>query len=304
MRNHIPIFMLLSGLLLFQCKKMEEISGSGKDIFIYTWGTHDQVYIENNKFHSYKYLDTLENQLKGDTLMPTQFIGKDQVVIQQLVPTSMKMMEIEGMTEYVITQAHFLPDTFTYATKKYIDKQFLLLYSNTSTTRIFELKTKEVEVPEIRPDYQPRFLINGYSVGDKIARDQVEIIYSDIFGNRVTEEAYLTGNENIKLTILGYEYIEKIEKANIPDGDLNTLVRSIDKIFTKAHEYEEIENGSEEMTEIVKGYYWNEKDVSIILQKIERPWENQETDSWTLESSNYVISTILENYLEITPENL
>jgi len=304
MRIHLSLILLLSGLLISQCKKMEELAGNGKDIFAYTWGTNDQVYIEDNKFHSFKYLDTLENQLKGDTLVPIQFIGKDLLVIHQLVPTGMKMMEREGMTEYVITKAQFLPDTFTFATKKYIDKQFLLLFSDNSASRVFELKTKEVQVPEIHPNYQPEFRINGYTVGDKIERDQVEIVYSDIFGSRVTEEAYLISDVNIKFTLLGYEYIEKIEKMNIEDEDLTPLIRSIDKIFSKPHEYEEIKNGSGEMKEIVKGYYWNERDVSIFLQKIERPWDNQETNSWTLEYSNYVITTILQNYLEITPENL
>ena len=304
MNKYMPMFALFIAVFLSQCKKAEEVIGTGNEIFKYAWGNNDQIFIEDYKFHSCKYLDTLENQLEGDSLVPIKFINGDGLTITQLVPSSMKMMEKEGMTEFVITRAQFRTDTFNFATKKYIGKQFLLLFSNTSTTRIYELKTNEVELPEIRSNYQPQFKINGYSVGDKIERDQVEIIYSDIFGSRVTEEAYLVGNEDIKLTIIGHQYIEKIEKTNIRDKDLDPLIKSIDKIFSKDHEYEEIENGVEEFREIVKGYYWNEKDVSIFLQKIEKPYENKENNLWTLEYSNYIITNILQNYLQASPENI
>jgi hypothetical protein len=304
MRNYTSILMMIFWIVLSQCKKVEETEERGQDILSYTWGTNDRIFIEDYKFHSHKFLDTLENQLEGDSLVPIRFLDQKRMIVTQLVPTSMKMTERGGMTEYVITQAQFLPDTFIFASKKYIDKQFLLLFSNTSATRVFELKSSETTVPEIRSDYQPEFQIHGYSVGDEIERNQLDVIYSDIFGSRVTEEAFLVGNEDIKFTLLGYRYIEKIEKSNIPDEELNQLIRAIDKIFKRDHEYEEIENGTNEFKEIVKGYYWNERDVSIFLQKTERPWENQEENFWTLEYSNYVITTILQNYLEETPENL
>ncbi len=304
MHKYIPLLLLLGLLHLTQCKKAGIIREEGKNLLRYTWGTNDQTYIENFKFHSFRYLDTLENQLKGDTLVPIQFINGDRLIISQLVPTSMELVEREGITEYVITRAQFLPDTFTLATKKYIDKQFLLLFSNTVATRVLELKTSDEDIPVIRPDYQPAFKIAGYSVGDKIDRDQLDVFLSDIFGSRITEEAYLAGNEDIKFTIVGHQYIEKIKKTNIRDEDLNPLIKSIDKIFSKDHEYEEITTGSDDFKETVKGYYWNEKDVSIFLQKIESPFEDDENNYWTLEYSNYIITTILQNYLEMSPENI
>jgi hypothetical protein len=304
MNKYIPILVVFSLALLSQCKKAENLSGLGKDIFKYSWSTNEQVFIEENKFHSFKYLDTLNNQLSGDSLIPIQFTGQDQVIISQLVPTNMKMIEQDGMTEYIITKAQFLPDTFTFAVKKYIDKQFLILYSNNSATRVYELKNSGVNLPEIRTDYQPQLKISGYSVGDAVKRDELDIIYSDAFGSRVTEEAYLVENADIKLTILGYQYIEKIKKTNIRDQELDPLIRSIDKIFSRDHEYEEIVNGVDDFKETVKGYYWNEKDVSIFLQKIERSYEDQDDDRWTLEYSNYVITTILQNYLEVSAENI
>ncbi len=304
MKKYIPILVVFSLAFLSQCKKAENLTGLGKDIFKYSWITNEQVFIEENKFHSFKYLDTLDSQLSGDSLIPIQFTGQDQVIISQLVPTNMKMIEQDGMTDYIITKAQFLPDTFTFAVKKYIDKQFLILYSNNSATRVYELKNSGVNLPEIRTDYQPQLKISGYSVGDAVKRDELDIIFSDAFGSRITEEAYLVENADIKLTILGYQYIEKIKKTNIRDQELDPLIRSIDKIFSRDHEYEEIVNGVDDFKETVKGYYWNEKDVSIFLQKIERSYEDQDDDRWTLEYSNYVITTILQNYLEVSAENI
>lgn len=304
MHKYIPILLVFSLVFLSQCRKAEHLTGKEKNIFKYSWGTNDQIFIEDNKFHSFKYLDTLNHQLNGDSLVPIIFINKEQLIINQLVPTNLKMVEKGETTDYVITKAQFLPDTFTFALKKYIDKQFLILFSNASASRVYNLKNKAVDLPEIRSDFQPKYKIGGYSVGDVIDRDKIEIIYSDIFGSKVTEEAFLIDNQDIQFTILGYHYIEKIERSNIRDKELSTLIQSIGKFFSKDHEYEEIINGEDNFQEVVKGYYWNEKDVSIFLQKIERSYENQDDNFWTLEYSDYIITTILQNYLEVSPENI
>ncbi|MBS0000783.1 MAG: hypothetical protein KFF73_17510 [Cyclobacteriaceae bacterium] len=291
-------------IFLCQCRDKNNLSGPTRNIFSFTWGTSDQIWIENSRFHSFKYLDTVANQLAGDSLIPISFLENDKIIIRKLEPTSLEMSEIEGNTEFLITDAVFLPDTFTFATKNYIDKQFLILYSNTAASRVYELKTLDVEIPEIRPDYQPQFEIRGYSVGDIIDRDQIEVIYSDIFGSMKTEEVVISDDLNVKFTVIGNQYIEKIERSNIRNQELHSLIRAIDKIFTNDHEYEEIVNGTGEFKETVKGYYWTEKDVSIFLQKVETSFEDPEDSFWRLQYSNHIITTILQNYLEFSPDNI
>jgi len=294
---------LFSIVFLSHCKKTDYVIDQQKNIFKYSWGTNDQIFIEDNKYHSFKYLDTLSNQLVGDSLVPIEYLETGQVIIKKLVPTSMEMVEDQGITEFVITKAHFLPDTFSIAVKNYLDTKFLLLFSNTSTSRVYELKTKDLNIPEINSKSQPQYKIYGYSVGDEVDREKIEILYSDIFGSKVTEEAFLLDNQNIKFTIIGYKYIERIEIINIHDEELTRLIRSIDQVFSTSHEYEEIVNGEGDFKEIVKGYYWNEMDVSIYLQKIESNYEKQEENYWTLEYTNYIITNILQNYLKFSPQS-
>jgi hypothetical protein len=242
--------------------------------------------------------------LKTAGIIPVSFLEEDKVIIRKLVPVSMEMKEVDGSTEFQITEAEFLPDTFIFATKHYMDSQFLILFANSSASRVYKLKTLDIKIPEIRPDYQPTFEINGYAVGDIIDRSRIEVIYSNVFGSMLTEEANLLDNPDVKFTIIGNRYIEKIERRNIRDQELHSLIRSIDKIFTTDYEYEETVNGMGDFQETVKGYYWNEKDVSLFLQKVESSFEDPSKSYWRLEYSNYIVTTILQNFLEYLPENI
>lgn len=303
--NRFFLFIFLtSALFLYQCREKDTLTGPTQNVFSYTWGTNDMIAIEDSRYHSHAFLDTAANQLAGDTLIPVSFLDENKVIIRKLVPTSMEMTEIDGSTEFLITEARFLPDTFTYGTRHYIDNQFLILYSGTTASRVYELKTLDIELPEIRPDYQPSFKVGGYAVGDIIDRDKIEVIFSDVFGSLVTEEAVLQEDPDIKFTIIGNRYIEKIERRNIRDQELHALIRDIDKVFTVDYEYDETVNGMNDFVETVKGYYWNEKDVSIFLQKVESSFDDPSDGFWTLEYSNYIITSILQNYLELTPENI
>jgi hypothetical protein len=304
MKYYNKAIFLICLLAFCSCRKTDRNVGKEMNVFQFTWGTPEQILIENNHYHSFKYLDTLSHQLKGDSLTPLEFLGRDQIIIKKLVPTSMEMVERDGITDFVITKAEFLPDTFTFAVKKYIGAHFMILFSKLSASRVFELKDTEGELEEINPGYQPKYEINGYSVGDIIDRNLVEIIYVDVFGSLKTEEAVLKGSEEVIFTILGNKYIEKIEKTNIGDQELAPLIRNIDRAFQQNHEYEEIINGSGDFQETIKGYYWNERDVVISLQKTEKNYEKEPENRWKLEYSNYIITNILQNYLDSTPENI
>ena len=126
--NRIILFIFLaSALMLYQCQEKNSLTGPTQNVFSYTWGTNDQIVIEDSRYHSFAFLDTAANQLAGDTLIPVSFLEDDKVIIRKLVPTSMEMTEIDGSTEFLITEARYLPDTFTFATRHYIDNQFLIL---------------------------------------------------------------------------------------------------------------------------------------------------------------------------------
>jgi hypothetical protein len=71
-------------LALSQCKT-EGPEHSTLDPTSYTWGTASGTVIENGYFHSKKTLDTLGNQLVGDTLIPIKIEGS-RMIIEKLVP--------------------------------------------------------------------------------------------------------------------------------------------------------------------------------------------------------------------------
>jgi hypothetical protein len=152
---------------------------------------------------------------------------------------------------------------------------------------------------------QPVFEISDYSVGDRIDRTEIDILYTDNFGESVIEEASLKENPNVILTLLGKQFIEQIQRIRIQDEELESVINTVDEIFSVDSEYDEFRNVNGNLEEILKAYYWNEKEVSISLKKtIIRNTLNNTTDDngWTLTYENHLITRILQNFLELPLE--
>ena len=298
MRYRLLAFLVI--LVLFQCKTKQSdhaISDPG----LYSWGNTTSTIIENGYFHSKKTLDTLSNQLAGDTLIPV-LIQNSKMVIEKLEPLQMEMKIIDGIEDFYITRIGYKKDTFDYEIKTIIGKSFLILLSETSSSYVFILKDKNIILPETQNIIFPDYKVGGYAVGDKINRDDIQVVSKDQFGTILTEEAIHMDNENIYYKIIGSSYIEEILWLNLNNDETDKIMKELNSKFKDAPfiEYLLDSNGNE--TEIIASYYWSENEVNVLLS---RTTEFGELDnSWTLTYNNLIVSNILNNYIPAESENL
>ncbi len=297
------IFLLI--ILLNSCSFDKRLLTDQPDPTEYKWGTNKRIIIENGYYHSYRHLDTLTHQLKGDTLIPLEFTENNKVVLTRLLSSQMDMRETEGgITEFVTTEATFRKDTFIFDMQKQAGKSFLILYSDNAASLVYELKDENTEISETNNLKQPVYRIKGYTVGETIDREAIDIVFTDNFGQSVVEEARLTADPAILFIIVGRKHIEQIQQFDISNGALESIKKELNKLFTRKAEYEEIINGEGPDRQIMQGYFWNEKEVSISLQRTIPDGGVRAEPDWTLTYNNYIITNILQNYLEMPPENL
>jgi hypothetical protein len=233
----------------------------------------------------------------GDTLLPVSIKGTS-VILRKFEPIKMELKNYTGDDEYVITEIGIITDTFTYDIKNYIDKSFLVLLSENSAMRIYQLKGQSENLEETNNIYQPQLDVYGYSVGDIIERDEIDVVYSDQFGNILTEEVILKSNQNILMKIKGGTYVEEIKWLNISNSEIDKLIKKINKKFT-ADPVIEKEDSSTDISDNVINYYWSENEVIILLHRA-----GTSSSEWTLTYNNLLISGILNMYFENEPNNL
>jgi len=291
---------ILIALVLSQCKT-EQSDHSTPDPTLYSWGNNTGIFIEEGYFHSKNSLDSVGNQLVGDTLLPIQIQGS-KMIIEKLVPMEMEMKIIDGIEDFYITRTGYKKDTFEYDIKTIIGKTFLLLLSENSSSQAYILKDKEITLPETKNIEFPNYKIGGYAVGDEVIRDDIHVISKDQFGATLTEEAILMDNENIYLKVIGSSYIEEIRWININDEEAEKLRKGINPKFKDQPAVEHLIDGTGNETELINSYYWSENEVNVLLS---RTTEFGELDqSWTLTYNNLIVSNILRNYLDADPENI
>ncbi len=299
-KMHYRLFTFLVILVLFQCKT-EHTDDTTSDPGSYSWGTPTNTVIENGYFHSKRSLDTLGNQLVGDTLIPI-LIKNSKMIIEKLEPLQMEMKIIDGIEDFYITKIGYEKDTFDYEIKTLIGKSYLILFSETSSSHVYILKNENIILPESRNKIFPDYKISGYAVGDEILRDDIQVVSKDQFGTILTEEAIHIDNENIYFKVIGSRYIEEIRWLNLNDKETEKIIKELNSKFTNAPSIEYIIEPNGKETELIASYFWSENEVSVILS---RTTEFGELDkSWTLTYNNLIVSNILNNFLEPEIENL
>ncbi len=297
---HTRLLAFLVIFVLIQCKT-EHTDHANSDPGSYSWGTATQTVIENGYFHSKKSLDTLANQLVGDTLIPV-LIQDSKMVIEKLEPLQMEMKIIDGIEDFYITGIGYKKDTFDYQIKTLIDKSFLILFSKTSSSNVFILKDENIILPETQNVIFPDYKVGGYAVGDEIIRDDIQIVSKDQFGTILTEEAIHVDNENIYFKVIGSRHIEEIRWLNLNDLESEKIIKELNSKFKDAPSIEYIIDPNGNETEVIASYFWFENEVSVLLS---RTTEFGELDnSWKLTYNNLIVSNILNNFLVPETENL
>ena len=290
----------LVALIVIQCKP-EKTENVAVDIRQYNWGTSTNTVLENGFYHSKESLDTIKNQLVGDTLIPISISGTN-IIIEKLEPLKMELKNIDGIDDFYITETAFELDTFKYEVKNYFGKTFLILISEHSSSYAYELKNSSLKVAETNNLNFPDYRIEGYAVGDIINRDDIEVVSKDQFGTSLTEQVILINNQDVIIKVINEKYIEEIQWTNIIDSETFDLIKQLNNVFSSSPDIEyvneDIQSGSKEALQ----YYWSENEVNVLLTRVNEFGEL--ADVWSLSYSNLIVSNILNNYLDELPENL
>jgi len=295
------IFILCSMFaILFSCRP-EKAKIEFIDIKESDWGTPTHVMIERGYFHSKKSLDTIANQLTGDTLIPVQ-INESKIIIKKLEPLHIELKTVNEVEDFYITRIGFRTDTFLYDVKNYYGKLFLILISKSASSYAFELKNENTGVSETSNISFPVFNIEGYAVGDEVNRKDINVLSSDQFGTSLTEEAMMKNNNNVLLKVKAGRYIEEIQWINISNSEAQNIVGRLNTIFTYAPDIEFLTDENKSEAENIIHYYWSENEVSILLAKAIELGDSE--DVWSLTYTNLIVSNILNNYLNSTADNL
>jgi hypothetical protein len=293
------IFILLT-VFFSQCKHNES-SDLLIDIKDHNWGTRNAIVLENGYYHSYKTLDTITNQLTGDTLLPVR-IHDQKLILEKLEPLHMELRAVDGIEDFYITSTGFKADTFEYDVKKFADKYFLVLISPNSASQVYELKDKDLELSETNNISFPRYEIEGYTVGDEINRTEIQVLFKDQFGTSLTEEAILVNNENVLLKIIAGKYIEEIRWMNLPEKDILKIVKDLNSVFSSSPGIEYIPEEERIGSEDILQYFWSENDTNILLTKATETGDIDEF--WSLIYTDLILSNIMNNYLDASIEAL
>ena len=294
------IILILLTALSFQCKRNESTDVL-IDIKDHNWGTRNAIVLENGYYHSYKTLDTLTNQLTGDTLMPVS-IHEKELILEKLEPLHMELRAVDGIEDFYITRTGFKADTFKYDVKKFAGKYFLVLISPNSASQVYVLKDKDLELSETNNISFPRYKIEGYTVGDEINRAEIQVLFKDQFGTSLTEEALLVNNDNVLLKIVGGKYIEEIRWMNLPEKDIQKIVKDLNSVFSSSPGIEYVPEEERTGSEDILQYFWSENDTNILLTKATETGNIDEF--WSLIYTDLILSNIMNNYLDASMEVL
>ena len=297
---HTRLFAFFVVIVLFQCKT-DHADQTTYDPGSYSWGTTAETLIEKGYYHSKKSLDTISNQLVGDTLIPVS-IQDSKMVIEKLEPLQMELKIIDGIEDFYITRIGYKKDTFDYAIKNITGKSFLILLSETSSSYVFILKDQDNILPETTNIIFPDYKVGGYAVGDEIIRDDIEVVSKDQFGTILTEEAIHIDNENIYFKVIGSSYIEEIRWLNLNEAATEKIMKELNKKFKDTPSIEYIIDPDGNETELIASYYWSENEVNVLLSRTTEFGELDKT--WTLTYNNLIVSNILNNYFDPEKENL
>ncbi len=88
-------------------------------------------------------------------------------------------------------------------------------------------KKANVQLPDSLYEKIIEFEIGGYKIGDFIRRDLVVITDVSNWYSPPREEGHLKNDENVKLTIIGDSIIVSIEREEIPNYDIDDIIKVI-----------------------------------------------------------------------------
>jgi len=133
-------------------------------------------------------------------------------------------------------------------------------------------KSSNYQLPDSLYDKIIEFEISGFKIGDFIKRDLIEITDVENWRFPVREKGNLKTEENVKLEIVGDSIIVSIEREDIPNSDIDDIIRVISEKTSDDPKYSEPDtNKSSHWDHVVESYDWGgfseQYDISLCRYK-------------------------------------
>ncbi|MFO7863583.1 MAG: hypothetical protein R6U85_06250 [Salinivirgaceae bacterium] len=257
------------------------------------WYIGNDVIFRDAYSVSYTHFDAQRKEMVGDTLFPISIT--DSTITYTL---------IKGVGKYNKNrQYELIGDTTITATVGYDfkvknNKSYLVLYAE-NYPKVCTSQKKDLNIKETNNYEQTKFRIaSKYTIGETIDRELVKTrgIYN--YDTYTIEDCELITNRDIKIKIIGYNYIYAIEQHNIPHYRIKDIVKVVSSKLNQEAVYVPARQLSETSDYAYEFYSWNKNGVRIKLERShyigDYAYMNLlDTDTWNLYYDDDVQKSLL-----------
>ncbi|OFY41584.1 MAG: hypothetical protein A2X18_07100 [Bacteroidetes bacterium GWF2_40_14] len=298
------VFYLITLIIIISCRNAE--ADKYDKYLTYKWGNDSLVVIENGFFHSKTHYDSILNKMVGDTLIPIKRIDS-MLIITQIVAKG-KWELIDDRHIFFPSSDTLITDTVLFKFRNLFGSKLFLFNKKGEYLQFYTLLEKQNDVILENFDDRIKFEIKGFTIGDTISRELVEIEDIHNYETYTIEKSVLKSNKNIEIDIIGDSIIYSIAQREISDSEADDIKLVVKNKLSSEPEYipKDIKDDYE-----FEYYYWNKFEITIQLQKMTYKGNNfysllnTKVNNWALYYSDRFIENILINeFKNKTPKSL
>ncbi|MCK4664034.1 MAG: hypothetical protein KAT68_14290 [Bacteroidales bacterium] len=300
--KNIILFSLII-LFISGCSTKKQESNNIKYFTNNVWMQGDKIILKGDSIYSYKYYDSINKIMVGDTLFP--LIISDSTIIYKKIEGIRK---INNDNDLVLIKDTVVIDTIKYDFCYINNKPKLILYFK-SYPIVCYTKNDNLKIT-VTNNYKPiKFIMGGYTIGDDIDRDLLKTRGVYNYETYTIEDCELIDNRNISIKIIGYNIIYSLERKNIPDFRVNDIIKVINKKLNQQAVYSPMQKWSDDDDYEYEFYRWSKDGIRMTLTKSnyvgETSYKNLFNNTeWTLSYDDDVQKVILiEKYKNSSPQS-
>ncbi|MBZ9630538.1 hypothetical protein LB465_07075 [Salegentibacter sp. LM13S] len=257
----------------------------------YNWKDKERVWIKNGMYNSYSHFEPDTGKMVGDSLIPIEVLNDSLLVITSIGPKG----TFDEDFKFIPNRDTVYFDTLTYELREFKGTKLLLYPVNGRFySAIYELEGN-AEVPTHITKDIIKFEVAGFSIGDTIDRDLIEVKDTRNYDGRAFEIVTLKTNRDVQVDLIGGKYIYKITQHGISEYDLDEVI----EVVSHKMGFEPEHKPTSQAGDYEQEYYdWVKDGVRITLQKVLYVGDDSmkklvKDNDWTLYYEDRTTSSLL-----------
>lgn len=283
------LFVIIIICFFWSCSGSDD---DGLEFLNYNWKNNERVWIKDGMFNSYTHFEPEIGEMVGDSLIPIEIFDDSLLVITSIGPKG----TFDDNFKFKPNRDTVYTDTLTYEVREFEGTKLLLYPVNERFfSTIYELESNATVRSHITKDII-KFKVEGFSIGNKINRDLIDVKDIRNYDDKAIEIVELKTNSDVQMELIGDNYINKITKRGISKYDLNEVIGVVSHKMGFAPEHKPTsQSGAYEQ----EYYSWVKNGVRITLQRMIYIGEDSikklvNNDDWTLYYEDNITSGMLE----------